>query len=189
MTYRKALTVGLLTWMLMLSVSVASAAGKPVKITAPSEGETVSGLYVVTGTGKGDPVEVSIDGGPWQPATGTNNWTYDWDTTAYSDGSHIVTAQYTDASSTSSKNVTVSNGGSSARPPNVGEVLVNEFVAAPSVTETTEWVELYNTTAEELDISDMWIDDIVGGSAPIQIPSSTTIAATSRPHNPAAFTT
>lgn len=63
-------------------------------------------------------------------------------------------------------------------PPAPGEVLINEFVAINGVTQTTEWVELYNTTSNTLDISQMWIDDIAGGGgAPKQIPASTTIAA------------
>ena len=160
----------------LIPLSMVSAAGKPVKITAPVEAETVSGVYVITGTGKGDPVEVAIDGGAWQAASGGKNWTFNWDTTAESDGAHTVTAQYTDGSSTDSVNVTVSNGGGSARPPVVGEVLINEFVAAPSVTETSEWIELYNTTNETLDIGEMWLDDEPGGSSPIQIPVDTTIA-------------
>lgn len=64
------------------------------------------------------------------------------------------------------------------RAPVPGEVLVNEFVAINGVIQTTEWVELFNTTSETLDISLMKIDDIAGGGgAPKQIPASTTIAA------------
>lgn len=64
------------------------------------------------------------------------------------------------------------------RTPVAGEVLINEFVAINGTTQTTEWVELYNTTSEDLDISLMWIDDISGGGgAPKQIPASTTLTA------------
>ena len=63
------------------------------------------------------------------------------------------------------------------RAPNPGEVVLNEFVAAPQTTETSEWVELYNTTIETLDIGGMYIDDIgSGGGAPKQIPLGTTIS-------------
>lgn len=62
-----------------------------------------------------------------------------------------------------------------ANPPGPGDVLVNEYVANSSV---TEWVELYNTTAAELDISGHYIDDIAGGGgAPKIIPDNTLIPA------------
>lgn len=62
--------------------------------------------------------------------------------------------------------------------PSAGEVLINEFVAANGTVQTSEWVELFNTTAQDLDISGMYIDDIAGGGgAPKVIPSGTTIAA------------
>lgn len=66
----------------------------------------------------------------------------------------------------------------SSRQPVAGEVLINEFVAVNGTVQISEWVELYNTTTETLDIGSMWIDDIAGGGgAPKQIPAGTTIAA------------
>lgn len=60
------------------------------------------------------------------------------------------------------------------RLPAVGEVLINEFVAVNGTVQTSEWVELYNTTTEALTIGSMWIDDIAGGGgAPKQIPANT----------------
>jgi len=60
------------------------------------------------------------------------------------------------------------------RTPVVGEVLLNEFLPAPQTTFTTEWVELFNPTADRLDISGMWIDDLLNaGGAPKQIPAAT----------------
>lgn len=163
--------------MVMLVSSVAYAA-KPVSIKTPVSGEVVSGVYLVTGTGGGAATEVAIDGGAWQATSGGKNWSYSWDTTAYSDGSHTVYARYTDGSSATSVNVTVSNGPSGPRQPVAGEVLINEFVAANGTIQTSEWVELYNTTSESLDIGEMWIDDIdAGGGAPKQIPTGTTIDA------------
>lgn len=54
-------------------------------------------------------------------------------------------------------------------------MVINEYVARSSV---TEWVELYNTTANALDISGHYIDDILsGGGAPKLIPNSTIIPA------------
>ncbi len=64
------------------------------------------------------------------------------------------------------------------RLPAVGEVLINEFVAVNGTVQTSEWVELYNTTTEALTIGSMWIDDIAGGGgAPKKIPAGTTINA------------
>ena len=66
---------------------------------------------------------------------------------------------------------------SSPRQSAIGEVLINEFVAANGTVQTSEWVELYNTTTATVNIGSMWIDDISGGGgAPKQIPAGTTIA-------------
>ncbi len=63
----------------------------------------------------------------------------------------------------------------SANTPGPGDVLINEYVANSSV---TEWVELYNTTGTDLDISGYYIDDIAGGGgSPKVIPSGTIIPA------------
>lgn len=64
---------------------------------------------------------------------------------------------------------------SAANPPSAGDVLINEYVANSGV---TEWVELYNTTASDLDLSGHYIDDIAGGGgAPKLIANGTTIPA------------
>jgi hypothetical protein len=61
--------------------------------------------------------------------------------------------------------------------PSIGDVVINEVLPAPNSIFSTEWIELYNTTSSSLDISGMWIDDIVGGGgAPKQIPANTTLA-------------
>jgi len=62
--------------------------------------------------------------------------------------------------------------------PSVGQVVINEFVAAPSATQISEWIELYNTSSQALSIGGMYLDDIAGGGgAPKQIPAGTTIDA------------
>jgi len=53
---------------LLASLSSTAQAVKPLVITAPSDGETVSGTYLVMGGGDGNPVEVSIDYTNWEPA-------------------------------------------------------------------------------------------------------------------------
>jgi beta-lactamase superfamily II metal-dependent hydrolase len=55
-----------------------------------------------------------------------------------------------------------------------GQVLINEFLPSPS-NNGTEWVELYNTTTNTVNIGYCYIDDVAGGSAPYQIPSDTFI--------------
>ncbi len=68
-------------------------------------------------------------------------------------------------------------GSTDPRLPMVGEVLLNEFLPAPRTLFTTEWVEIYNTTGDWLDISGMWIDDLPNaGGAPKQIPANTILA-------------
>ncbi len=155
------------------------AAAKPLVINAPADGDTVSGSVIIAGGGAGAPVEISISGSAWQLTDGGKSWTFNWDTTAYTDGMQTISVRYVGTSTTVSVSVTVANGGSiGPRLPVTGEVLINEFVAATGVTETSEWVELYNTTTEELTIGGMYIDDIdAGGGAPVQIPAETTIAA------------
>jgi hypothetical protein len=59
---------------------------------------------VVYGLKTLDQVAVKIDEGDWKTASGTTSWSYDWDTTVYPDGNHIITARgyygtsYTEAS-------------------------------------------------------------------------------------------
>lgn len=177
MRTRKVLSSLMLLAAMLLSLSTPVLAVKPLVINNPSAGETVSGTYLVTGGGDGRPVEVSIDYATWQPASGGKSWSYSWDTTIYTDGSHTVYARYTDASTETSVDVTVSNGGSGGTcNVTAGEVLINEVLPAPS--SSAEWVELYNTTAADLDIGTCHLDDIAdGGGSPYQIPAGTLIPA------------
>lgn len=67
-----------------------------VDITSPADGAVVSGLVIVSGTstdvGNGR-VSVSIDGGPFQLATGTDVWSFAWNTSGVGDGPHTITAR------------------------------------------------------------------------------------------------
>lgn len=90
-----------------------------VEIEAPPEGATVNGTTTVEGNAS-DPegnlsdVEVRIDDGPWTNATGTSNWTYEWDTTQHADGDHAIHARSYDGrnySEIDTRNATVENGG------------------------------------------------------------------------------
>ncbi|HTD80952.1 MAG TPA: right-handed parallel beta-helix repeat-containing protein, partial [Thermoplasmata archaeon] len=98
----------------------ASPANQPPRcgVMTPASGDRVSGTYPVTGTSN-DPdgsvtrVEVRVDGGTWQNATGTNPWRYDWDTRQAASGAHTIHARSFDGTTYSSVvdvDVTVDNG-------------------------------------------------------------------------------
>ena len=91
-----------------------------ISISSPAPGSTVSGSVAVSGTASDNisvaQVDVQVDSGPLQRATGTVSWTASVATTAYSNGSHTITARVTDTAgnaSTSSATVSVFNGGTS----------------------------------------------------------------------------
>lgn len=66
-----------------------------VSIISPTQGETVSGEYMIVGTAW-DPedtlqiVEVKIDEGNWTEVTGDPYWNFDWDTTNVTNGIHTI---------------------------------------------------------------------------------------------------
>jgi hypothetical protein len=90
-----------------------------VTITNPAEGATVSGSVDVTADASDDrgvaQVEFFVDGGSIGVDTdGTDGWSASWDTTAYADGSHTVSATATDTgaqTASDSVTVTVDNAG------------------------------------------------------------------------------
>ena len=58
------------------------------------------------------------------------------------------------------------------------KVVVNEFMMAPNVSGTQEWIELYNPQSVGGSIAGLYLDDLAGGGgAPKVIPAGTTIAA------------
>src|SRR5438128_452749 len=92
-----------------------------VSIASPTAGATVGGLVTVSGVAADDvqvaTVELKVDDGSYQPASGTSAWTLALDTTQYGDGSHTLTARATDSSGNeawASMTVTFSNGSSSS---------------------------------------------------------------------------
>lgn len=88
-----------------------------VAITAPAEGAKVNGTATVSGTAAdadGDllTVEVRVDAGPWQLASGAGTWTFPWNTTLAANGTHVLRARVTDGKATvesAPRNVTVAN--------------------------------------------------------------------------------
>jgi len=58
------------------------------------------------------------------------------------------------------------------------KVRINEFLPDPADDEALEWIELYNDTDTELDLSGWTIDDLEnGGSSPFVLPAETKIGA------------
>lgn len=59
-------------------------------------------------------------------------------------------------------------------------VIINEFFPNPSSeNDTTEWIELYNTGPDTVDLGGWKLDDIDGGTSPYEIASGSSIAALS----------
>jgi hypothetical protein len=87
-----------------------------VTFSAPQGGSTLSGTVTVSGGASDNvgvaSVDVQVDGGPWQAASGKSSWSYAWDTTTVANGTHTLVAKATDTSgnvTTASLTVTVSN--------------------------------------------------------------------------------
>jgi Bacterial Ig domain len=96
-----------------------------VRITQPASNSTVSGTLPLSGTAQPqgeasiDDVQISVDNGPPQPATGGTDWTASIDTTALANGPHTITATATDSdgnTGTSSVTVNVDNSTATACP-------------------------------------------------------------------------
>jgi predicted transcriptional regulator len=88
-----------------------------VNITYPGDSQTVNGVVTITGSasdsdGTVQKVEVKIDDGGWQLASGTTSWSFIWNTTTFSDGLHTIYARSYDGfnySETKSVQVNVYN--------------------------------------------------------------------------------
>ncbi|RLF26559.1 MAG: hypothetical protein DRN01_04485, partial [Thermoplasmata archaeon] len=95
-----------------------------VTIATPSENDTVSDTVTIAGSAYDVDdgvmlVQVSIDGNDWQNATGTENWSYSWDTTTLPNGRYKIEARAFDGfdySNIALVNVTVNNTGVNWRP-------------------------------------------------------------------------
>ncbi|MBM4249933.1 MAG: hypothetical protein FJ149_10990 [Euryarchaeota archaeon] len=80
---------------------------RPVcSILTPGNGSRAAGVVtvggrVVPGTGTDVQVRLRVDGGPWQPVPGTENWTYLLDTRGLKNGLHTIEAQVFDGVSSS----------------------------------------------------------------------------------------
>ncbi|MBW1809883.1 MAG: hypothetical protein JRJ87_16930 [Deltaproteobacteria bacterium] len=104
-----------------------------ISIVTPTSNQTISGSVPVSGTAYDnvglEKVELKIDDGPFELASGTSSWTYTLVTTSLGDGSHSLTARATDTSGNSATDsVSVNVDNSSSEPsitiiaPNGGEI-------------------------------------------------------------------
>ncbi|HWG90065.1 MAG TPA: Ig-like domain-containing protein, partial [Candidatus Thermoplasmatota archaeon] len=70
--------------------------GRPaVRLTTAGLTSTVRGLVELTGVAvdvhnRPITVEIQVNGGPWQRATGGEAWNFTWDTTAMPDGNYVI---------------------------------------------------------------------------------------------------
>ncbi|MBI4057690.1 MAG: hypothetical protein HY399_09105, partial [Elusimicrobia bacterium] len=87
-----------------------------ISITSPANGATVSGTISVLGTASDNvgvsQVQVQVDGGTPQNASGTTNWSFSYNTSSLSNGSHTLSANARDAAGNNSSvsiTVTVNN--------------------------------------------------------------------------------
>ncbi|MCK4614978.1 MAG: PKD domain-containing protein, partial [Thermoplasmata archaeon] len=68
-----------------------------ISITSPANNTTVSGTVTISGTASDqdgnetiENVEISINSGEWETATGTASWTFEWNTTALVNGEYSL---------------------------------------------------------------------------------------------------
>jgi uncharacterized lipoprotein NlpE involved in copper resistance len=97
-----------------------------VSVASPTSGATVTGTVSVTGSATDNVsvsrVDVALDGGVWQPASGTTSWAWTWNTASLTNGAHTLAVRATDTSNNTkvaSESVTVSNTTADATPPTV----------------------------------------------------------------------
>ncbi|HEX5297053.1 MAG TPA: alkaline phosphatase family protein [Streptosporangiaceae bacterium] len=123
-----------------------------VSITQPASGSTVSGTATVAGTAAAQggasisQVQVSVDNGTPQTATGTTSWSAGIDTTSLASGTHTITATVTDSnnlSATASITVNVSNGATACPAPPSGATELSGNVSVESG--QTGWTGKYNS--------------------------------------------
>ena len=97
----------------LLPVAPAAAGDPTVRIETPFADDVVAGWVNLSGSSTGAGyVNVSIDGGGWNRASGTGAWSYLWNSSAYSDGTHSILAVAVNgslSSGTASVQVAVNN--------------------------------------------------------------------------------
>lgn len=128
-----------------VSNTVADTSPPKVAISAPAVGATVSGSVTVSGTAADNvalaEVELSVDGGAYQLASGTGSWSFGLSTTALANSSHTLTARATDTSGnaqTASVTITVSNTASTS-PTVVDQLLTPEGATIQIYSDAVGW--------------------------------------------------
>jgi len=106
-----------------------------VSISAPLNNGVVRGVVNLTGTASGPDmanttVSISLDGGQWFGARGTNLWFKGWDTSGADNGPHTIRARVADGSgeAIAQISVTVDN------PPPVVPRIINSTPESPNIT-------------------------------------------------------
>ncbi len=82
--------------------TIADVTPPTVSLAAPTNGATVSGNLLISGTA-GDNVgvrkaEIELDNGPWVTATGTTSWSYTLNSSNFLNGPHTISIRATDTS-------------------------------------------------------------------------------------------
>ena len=127
-----------------------------VAIDQPADDASVSGPTAFSGTAQAQggasisQVQLSVDGGPPQTATGTTSWSASLDTTALANGPHVVTVTATDSnglSSSAAVTVDVANPGTGTACPAV-PIGSTELSGNVSVeTGQTGWTGKWNSSS------------------------------------------
>jgi acid phosphatase len=138
-----------------VSLSGGATPSPTVSITQPAGNGTVSGTVTVSGAASDSAgiaqVQVSVDNGAPQVATGTTNWTASIDTTLLTNGAHTINAQATDTAGNVGKasiTVTVNNGGTvtSCPAPATGTTELSGNLSLE--TSQTSWTGIYNGNSQ-----------------------------------------
>lgn len=157
-------------WAAAKGGGAAAKTGPSIAITSPAAGAVLKGTVTVSGTTSDrnsvSSVAVSVDGAPFQAASGTSSWSYPLVTTSYGNGAHTVTVRMVDsagATATTAVSVTFSNGDTT--PPTIS-------IAAPSSGSTTGGsVTLYGAASDNTSVANVKVS-VDGG--PYQPASGTT---------------
>ena len=125
-----------------------------VSITQPANGSTVDGTVTVAGTATAQgsasisQVQLSVDNGTPQTATGTTSWSSSIDTTTLANGPHTITVTTTDSNNltaTASITINVLNVATSCPAPPSGATELSGNVSVE--TSQTGWTGKYNSNS------------------------------------------
>lgn len=111
------------------NLPIPDTANPTVTILAPVNSATVGGMLTVSGTAQDNvglsKVEIQIDGGTFNLASGLSLWIYPFNTAALPDGSHMITAKATDSGGNITLTAITINVVNTATVPNISSVTVN----------------------------------------------------------------